>query len=251
MSHAPVVTDEVIGLTGSRGRRDETMNVALRIAGILLAALGLLVVLLAFYSPDLAVSGLDLDTGVSLLLGGIIVLGLSGVVAAVEDLRGTMAGEDPRLAPLADKPRRSTEPAAVDAAASPAAKPAPEPAVTMAGDVAASRTPVPPPPDERRSPFDTGKSIESRLQHLDEESRSAIDRVVEEVREHGAAANDTEVVSEENLYVVEEREIAGKQARVLSDGTVEAETDEGWMRFENPEHLEEYMAAMNVQAGRG
>jgi hypothetical protein len=27
----------------------------------------------------------------------------------------------------------------------------------------------------------------------------------------------------------------------LSDETVEAETDEGWMRFENLEHLNEYI----------
>ncbi len=49
---------------------------------------------------------------------------------------------------------------------------------------------------------------------------------------------------EEELYVVEELEIRGKQALVLSDGTVEAETKEGWMRFENTEHLEEYLDAM-------
>ena len=28
-------------------------------------------------------------------------------------------------------------------------------------------------------------------------------------------------------------------------GTVEAETDDGWMRFENLEHLEEYLDAMS------
>ncbi len=43
------------------------------------------------------------------------------------------------------------------------------------------------------------------------------------------------------LYVIEERTIRGRPARVLSDGTVEAETDEGWMRFENLEHLNEYL----------
>jgi hypothetical protein len=36
---------------------------------------------------------------------------------------------------------------------------------------------------------------------------------------------------------------------VLSDGTVEAETDEGWMRFENLEHLEEYLDAMSPAKG--
>ena len=46
------------------------------------------------------------------------------------------------------------------------------------------------------------------------------------------------------LYVVEERIIRRHPARILSDGTVEAETSEGWMRFENLEHLDEYLDAM-------
>jgi hypothetical protein len=55
-----------------------------------------------------------------------------------------------------------------------------------------------------------------------------------------------EVVEEETsdsgeLYVVEEKMIRGRPARILSDGTVEAETDDGWMRFENVEHLNEYL----------
>jgi hypothetical protein len=45
------------------------------------------------------------------------------------------------------------------------------------------------------------------------------------------------------LYVVEERMFRGRQSRVLSDGTIEAETDEGWMRFEDFDHLEEYLDA--------
>ena len=49
-------------------------------------------------------------------------------------------------------------------------------------------------------------------------------------------------------YVVEEKVIRGRPARVLSDGTVEAETDEGWMRFENLEHLDEYLEAMVPEA---
>jgi hypothetical protein len=54
-----------------------------------------------------------------------------------------------------------------------------------------------------------------------------------------------EEAAEDQLYVVEERMIRGRPARVLSDSTVEAETDEGWMRFENLEHLEEYLDAMS------
>ena len=52
----------------------------------------------------------------------------------------------------------------------------------------------------------------------------------------------------EELYVVEEKVIRGRPARVLSDGTVEAETDDGWMRFENLEHLDEYLEAMVPEA---
>jgi hypothetical protein len=51
---------------------------------------------------------------------------------------------------------------------------------------------------------------------------------------------------EADLYVVEEKVIRGRPARILSDGTVEAETDEGWMRFENLEHLDEYLGAMGT-----
>jgi hypothetical protein len=59
-------------------------------------------------------------------------------------------------------------------------------------------------------------------------------RVHEEVPEEHAS-----------LYVVEERLFRGKPARVLSDGTIEAETAEGWMRFEDFDHLEEYLEAMS------
>jgi hypothetical protein len=70
--------------------------------------------------------------------------------------------------------------------------------------------------------------------------------------EPAASGADETVVAEEaeegQLYVVEERLIRGRPARVLSDGTVEAETDDGWMRFENLEHLVEYLDAMSPGA---
>ncbi len=221
------------------------MNVVLRIAGIVLAALGLLAVLLFFYSPELTARGMNLNTGVSLLLGGIVILGLSTVVGAVEDLRSHLAGED--SGPTGDvRQRRGKRAAAL--AVQPVHEGARKPEAAMP-DVAGRIAPAP--AEERQAPFAGGQDVEAKLRNLDADSRSVIDRVVEEVREHGSsAAGEAEVVSEENLYVVEVREIAGKQARVLSDGTVEAETDEGWMRFENPEHLEEYVAAVNVNVGR-
>ena len=85
---------------------------------------------------------------------------------------------------------------------------------------------------------------------MNESSRPMIGSVVEEVHEFGVESpGPHEAVSEEELFVVEERTIAGKPARILSDGTVEAETDDGWMRFENVEHLEEYMDALRSQHG--
>ena len=72
--------------------------------------------------------------------------------------------------------------------------------------------------------------------------------VVEEPVAEAAVAEEAvpeeAVLEEGELFVVEEKVIRGRPARVLSDGTVEAETDEGWMRFENLEHLDEYLEAM-------
>lgn len=63
-----------------------------------------------------------------------------------------------------------------------------------------------------------------------------------------AVAEEADEADDPDLYVVEEKVIRGRPARVLSDGTVEAETDEGWMRFENLEHLDEYLDAMSPGA---
>jgi len=63
------------------------------------------------------------------------------------------------------------------------------------------------------------------------------------------AAETEEQVADGELYVVEEKIIRGRPARVLSDGTVEAETDEGWMRFENLDHLDEYLDATAPELG--
>lgn len=66
--------------------------------------------------------------------------------------------------------------------------------------------------------------------------------------EEAAEESDEALPQEDALFVVEERIIRERPARLLSDGTVEAETDEGWMRFENVEHVEEYLDAMKATA---
>jgi hypothetical protein len=60
------------------------------------------------------------------------------------------------------------------------------------------------------------------------------------------AVEEAPVVAEGELYVVEEKIIRGRPSRILSDDTVEAETEEGWMRFENLEHLNEYLDSMET-----
>ena len=56
---------------------------------------------------------------------------------------------------------------------------------------------------------------------------------------------------EESLYVVQETIIRGMPARILSDGTIEAQLPEGWLRFENMEHLIEYTDALEELRRKG
>jgi hypothetical protein len=63
---------------------------------------------------------------------------------------------------------------------------------------------------------------------------------------HAEEIEDESGAAEGELFVVEEKIIRGRPSRILSDDTVEAETDEGWMRFENLEHLNEYLDSLVV-----
>jgi hypothetical protein len=92
------------------------------------------------------------------------------------------------------------------------------------------------PPVEPPAPPSALPSVEPAAEPAPEAVIEAEVEATPEVTEEG---EDTQ------LFVVEERLIRGRPARVLSDGTVEAETDDGWMRFENLEHLEEYLDAMS------
>ena len=95
---------------------------------------------------------------------------------------------------------------------------------------------------------DTIKALEQARQKIEQafEPKPAQETpVAEDEPEAGGRGRgpEPEVVPGQ-LYVVEERFIRMRPARILSDGTVEAETSEGWMRFENLEHLDEYLDAM-------
>jgi hypothetical protein len=216
----------------------EIMNTAVRVGGAVLVALGILVIVIVLVAPEL-VQGLSLDTGAVLLAGGLLVLVLSGLTAAVDGLRAFVAGEDqslPSLEPNSGFGATASEPA------EPSAKSEP---MRSEPQIAPDRA-----EPEIISPVsETRKTPEDRLSFTKDKSRTSIDQAVEDVTEYAVSATPEGAASEEELYVVEERTIAGKPARILSDGTVEAETDDGWMRFENVEHLEEYVDALRGPRG--
>ena len=94
--------------------------------------------------------------------------------------------------------------------------------------------------------------VPSRLRPSQDARHGEEQPAEEEIAEPAPVAPEEEEAADETqpeLYVVEERMFRGKQARVLSDGTIEAETAEGWMRFEDFDHLEEYLEAM-AEMGR-
>lgn len=89
-------------------------------------------------------------------------------------------------------------------------------------------------------------SLTDTVEEVEEVETAAAEAVAVEDE---PAAGTEEQVADGELYVIEEKIIRGRPARVLSDGTVEAETDEGWMRFENLDHLDEYLDATAPELG--
>ena len=86
----------------------------------------------------------------------------------------------------------------------------------------------------------------------DESEEPPLEKVLEKAEDQpggGAviAEEGGEPTGEDLLYVVEQRVIRGRPARILSDGTIEAEMDEGWLRFENRAHLDEYLDALEAE----
>lgn len=218
------------------------MSKLMTIAGIIFAAAGIAFGLMVMFSPGpMQVYGLTPEVAVVLLVGGILAIGMGGIID--------------RLAPVETVAvRRST---AVDSVAGAGVVTA---AKAVVADVAATDVePLSPAVSEtiealERAKTDLRQAFEDRepsrptaadampvpANAVAEEAVAPAEAPAEE------ATEDTE--DEGQLYVVEERTIRGRPARILSDGTVEAETSEGWMRFENLEHLDEYLDAMEPTA---
>lgn len=255
------------------------MSKLMIILGIIVAAAGAVTGALIYVSPgQMQVLGLTPEVAAIFLAGGLALIGLGGIIGAVDrnaaatrGLRDLLSGHDSGQLAVS-----GSAPAVVSEFSTAGIKPSP--------------FPVPQPPVE--SPL---SSPVSRIDALLKESRAETSRAVSETKETavaidkakdrleqvlggnpppppvepppppepaaepaaGVAATEANVADvgeageagdegeDTQLFVVEERLIRGRPARVLSDGTVEAETDDGWMRFENLEHLEEYLDAMS------
>ena len=212
------------------------MSKLMLIFGILFMSLGAaLGFLLHFRSGQMQVYALTPEVSAILLVGGALCLGLGGLIGALRDRAvAAVPVEVVKEETTIEKPATpkftgfGKKAAAVTAAAETVETPA-EPAAAVKPSVADTVSAL----EQARSDIAAALGVETH------ETPSA---------EPVAAKAEPETKSEEGeaveLFVVEEKVIRGRPARVLSDGTVESETDEGWMRFENLEHLDEYLEAM-------
>jgi hypothetical protein len=255
------------------------MSKLMWIAGILLISIGIALGLMVFVSPASVVGwGLTPEVAAILLVGGIVSLGLGGVINAVEtqprpSVESYARRADAPATAIPEFGRRMSEASAPAAAA---VAPAAAAAASVANDIPEVSQPV----------KDTIQALEQARQKIEQafdpkpsevlatEIKAVVATEPEPVIESLAteetapppegpeeqaseaesepeaeAADEEEVVEDGQLYVVEERFIRARPARILSDGTVEAETDEGWMRFENLEHLDEYLDSMAPARG--
>jgi hypothetical protein len=215
------------------------MSKLMFIFGILFLAAGVALGFLIHFSPgEMQVRGLTPDVSAILIVGGALCLGLGSTIGALRDrtvapVVADIVTEESIEKPATPKFTGFGKKTAATAAVA-------EASAAVADTAAASKTSV----------ADTVAALEQAK--TDIAVALGVEPQKVEPEEPVAAKTELEAkleaVEVEELYVVEEKVIRGRPARVLSDGTVEAETDDGWMRFENLEHLDEYLEAMVPEA---
>jgi hypothetical protein len=214
------------------------MSKLMFIFGILFLAAGVALGFQLHFSPgEMQVLGLTPEVAAILLVGGALSLGLSSTIGALHDrtvapVVADVVAETPVEKPATPKFTGFGKKTAATAVAA-------EASAAVAETAAASKTSV----------ADTVAALEQAKTDIAVALGVEPQKAAPEVSV--AAAPEPEEKTEAadgELYVVEEKVIRGRPARVLSDGTVEAETDDGWMRFENLEHLDEYLEAMVPEA---
>ena len=248
------------------------MSKLMSVLGIVLLAIGVALALVGFVNPaQMQVYGLTMDTAAILLTGGILSIGLGGVIGALlgnaPAASKTVEIAPPEVEPASEAVTIKTDTPAVETPAPLDQTPArirfngfgrKAAVVTGAAATAAVATEVV--SEATATPVTAGKSAVDETIAALEQAKADIANAIGGVTtmaeakvEEVAEESDDDVEAEEDgadgeLYVLEEREIRGRPARILSDNTVEAETDEGWMRFENLEHLNEYLDAAGEPA---
>lgn len=243
------------------------MSKLMWIAGILLIAFGAAFGLMTVVANASVLSlGVTPELAAILIAGGFLNIGVGGIIDVLKAQPRTVVAETAvNAAPAAAIPefgRRSAEAAAtvaVAAAVAPAAELIDHGQHVHDDDVSVPTRETIAALEQARQKieraFETRPAAEpvpSVEPPAGAEASPVMDEPVAEepaAAEEAAAeeepAGEEELAEEGQLYVIEERVIRMRPARILSDGTVEAETDEGWMRFENLEHLDEYLDAIS------
>ena len=224
------------------------MSKLMFVFGVLFLAIGLAIGLKVYFSPgQMQIYGLTAEVVSILLVGGVLSLGLGGLIWALDDGANLRVAVDASTLQAGMTPTATPKFAGSAAKAAKAAKAAETKAETENPSLRPSVTDTVIALEQAKS--DIARALEIKPVTMND-ARPLVDAPqapVIEAKTQAAAAVEEEA-EENDLYVVEEKVIRGRPARVLSDGTVEAETDEGWMRFENLEHLNEYIDAMAPEA---
>ncbi len=231
------------------------MSKLMIILGIIAAAAGAVIGALIYVSPgQMQVLGLTPEVAATMLVGGLGLIGFGGVIAALDKVAGATQGLRAWLSGQDNGQTTAGATATTVSEFTPVT--ATSPSFPVPTPVVETQTSV----SKIDALIEESKHETNRAVAKSRETIAAIDKADSEIKEAlgvpepeatppaapEPVAEDAEAEAEDTqLFVVEERLIRGRPARVLSDGTVEAETDDGWMRFENLEHLEEYLDAMS------
>ena len=212
------------------------MSKLMFIFGILFLAAGVALGFLIHFSPgEMQVRGLTPDVSAILVVGGALCLGLGSTIGALRErtvatVVADIVTETPEEKPATPKFTGFGKKTAATAAVAEASATVADTSKPSVADTVAAL-------EQAKTDIAVALGVEPQ--------KAAPQEPVAFTSEPEAKS---EAADSEELYVVEEKVIRGRPARVLSDGTVEAETDDGWMRFENLEHIDEYLEAMVPEA---
>ncbi len=214
------------------------------VLGVLLAAAGVAILFLAlFNNAYLQVRGLQMSSAIDLIIGAVLAIGLAGVIDAVRTAGGySQSSSDIPEIPIESPPVEvvAETPAVAQEADAPASRQMRFPSFSRKVEAAAAPAAVVAGSETAAA----AEKAEEIITPAVKETISALEQAKSDLEAALAGPEETAQAAEGELYVVEDKVIRGRPARILSDGTVEAETDEGWMRFENLEHLDEYLDAI-------